>query len=687
MQPIGVQGKFLVGSGENRFPRRVWARVTGAALALLTLSAAASPLRAQARTLRWPEVRVDAHVDADGVLRVVERQRMAFNGEWNGGERRFDVRRGQEFTLLGMKREGPQGFYALQGGSVDEVDRYNLFDGNVLRWRSRSANAPPFVNDTLTYEITAEYRYVLQYTHDDTFQLDHDFAFRDRAVPIERFVLQVTLDSAWRAPASFAGRFEVTRLIPGEGFVVTVPLQRVAASAPGAVRMPDPFGTRFVVFVVIVLAIAHTTRVVVKSDVRLHEFDREPTIDDVNAEFLQAHVFTVPPEMVGAAWDSKVGQDEVTAVLARMEQEGKISTQPYASDVPVTIGRTLPPTLSLSLEVPREQLSGYERELVEALFLPGRIETDTERVHARYAKTGFDPAAVIRDALLDAVHRQWPLVEHTNSVMGMAALALGVLGFGALVLMGFAGALRGDVFLRFGLPVLMLCIVAGIAAGRWRTRALRSRGAALTCAVAIIGSLVWYHHQFVAEYMVPVGTMEWLVWSAFYFAIVTIAVANARSVDSAERMRLRQRLTVARDWFARELTRPAPALQSSWTPYLLALGLGQRIDRWRVTAQRAAERGGRSLTIGTVGGTGVRPGDGAASAPAFEGFGGGGGFAGAGGGASWDDLRTFAAPVSAPSSTGGSSGGGGGGGGSSGGGGGSRSSGGSSSGGGGGGGW
>jgi hypothetical protein len=56
---------------------------------LLLLPIAASPLAAQ-RSLHWREVRIDATLATGGALRVKETQTIAFTGDWNGGERRFD---------------------------------------------------------------------------------------------------------------------------------------------------------------------------------------------------------------------------------------------------------------------------------------------------------------------------------------------------------------------------------------------------------------------------------------------------------------------------------------------------------------------------------------------------------------------------------------------------------------------
>jgi hypothetical protein len=62
---------------------------------------------AEGRELHWKSFEVGATLDSQGVLHVVERQHMVFSGDWNGGERGFDLHAGQEIVLLGMTRIDP----------------------------------------------------------------------------------------------------------------------------------------------------------------------------------------------------------------------------------------------------------------------------------------------------------------------------------------------------------------------------------------------------------------------------------------------------------------------------------------------------------------------------------------------------------------------------------------------------
>src|SRR5687768_1783891 len=85
----------------------------------------------QARSLHWSSIDVDARLDRDGVLEVSETQAFVFDGDWNGGERRFNVRHAQSLELLGVERIDGATAVSLSGGSLASVDQFELLEGNV----------------------------------------------------------------------------------------------------------------------------------------------------------------------------------------------------------------------------------------------------------------------------------------------------------------------------------------------------------------------------------------------------------------------------------------------------------------------------------------------------------------------------------------------------------------------------
>src|SRR5436853_6793843 len=91
------------------------------------------------RQLSWDALDVTAHLEADGALDVVEQQTMVFSGDWNGGERTFNLRPRQRLTVVGIDRIDPatqQRIALTEDSSLDAVDDYAFTDRHTLRWRS-----------------------------------------------------------------------------------------------------------------------------------------------------------------------------------------------------------------------------------------------------------------------------------------------------------------------------------------------------------------------------------------------------------------------------------------------------------------------------------------------------------------------------------------------------------------------
>src|SRR5438046_1873337 len=105
---------------------------TRAVLALTLLIAAS----AHAKSLHWRSVAVDAHLDAEGRMHVVETQTYVFDGDWNGGERRFNVYGNQSLQFESLSRVDRDGSETvLVMAPLDETDHYQILDGPIVRWR------------------------------------------------------------------------------------------------------------------------------------------------------------------------------------------------------------------------------------------------------------------------------------------------------------------------------------------------------------------------------------------------------------------------------------------------------------------------------------------------------------------------------------------------------------------------
>ena len=338
----------------------------------LTLLALCLPTAAFAqRELYWDALEVTAHLNGRGTLEVVETHTMVFTGDWNGGERTFDLRPRQRLNLTGLFRDNGGRWQPLtEDASLNSVDDYAWTDSKTLRWRSRLRTDPPFNRTPLRYQLRYDLSGILLKDGND-YLLDHDFAFSDRAGTITRFELRLTLDAAWEPLSQINDVFIENNLRPGQGFVLKIPLRFTGAGAPAVLDSSRPHDIQLAV----VALLGSTILIVLLFFVRentLGRFDPLEQEGHITESWLGEHILKHPAEVVGAAWDDRVGQPEVVALLARLTQEGALASE--AS--PGAKGSSM----TLHLKVDRSKFAGYERKLVDALFFGGRTLTTTEDV-------------------------------------------------------------------------------------------------------------------------------------------------------------------------------------------------------------------------------------------------------------------------------------------------------------------
>jgi uncharacterized membrane protein YgcG len=631
--------------------------------ALLALLVAATPVAAQ-RSLHWSDVRVDARLAEDGTLRVVETQTIVFTGDWNGGERRFDVRPRQRFQFEGMRRIDSTGqAHVMRRGTLSVVDGYDFTDPKTLRWRSRLPSDPPFNATSISYELTYSYSNILV-PDGDRWILDHDFGFADRPGIIENLSVHLgEVLPVWEPTVPFDGRWQARNLPPGEGFVVHVPLRYAGAGdGPASSLGAGPVERALIAGVTLILlgSIARRLYAHERSTGRL---DPLPPPQSMDEGWLEEHVFRHLPEVIGAAWDNKTSASEVTAALARMVSDGRMK-----SEVREAGGLFADPVLHLELLVDRDRFNGHERRLVDALFKAGERRTDTDSIRLRYRKSGFDPAERIRKPLKDLVQSLVPGASPARP----SALPTLVAFLGAIALLVVA-AIREPadvpVIIAVAGPTLLCYLIAVAGAVSWRNRVHDVAAGAVTFLLPMTLALAALLFVIMSG-ITLVSSVALAGLSLLFLGLANGVFNQARSRESAERIAFRRRLATARAFFVGELQREQPRLKDAWFPWLIAFGLAKHMDKWfrgfgGESAVLTAQPGYSSGSHGSDRGGG---GDGG-----WTGFGGGGGFSGGGASASWVAAAgSIAAGVSAPSSSGGGSsgGGGGGGGGSSGGGGG-----------------
>ncbi len=638
---------------------------------IATLRLVLAPALAGARTLYWSALDVEAKLDAEGRLYVVERQTMVFTGDWNGGERAFRVFPGQELELHGMRRVDPATGQTveLREGSLGRVDHYDWHTDSTLRWRSRDPGDPPFDGTAIRYELDYTLSGVVR-REGERYVLDHDFAFPDRVGPIERFTLDLEIDPAWEAravpgaerrAATEGARFFLVRgeLPPGASVVVTFDLERVAAEAPAAVRRQLSPAVRSGVAGGAAAAMLLLFVRFLAFEIRRGRFASPDVPDTLDPGWLEEHLLELRAEEAGALWDQSIGAPEVSAVLARLVAEGKLR-----SSVREVEGRFLKRrVLELELAVERDEFHGYERRLIDKLFFSGRDRTDTDAVKERYKSTGFSPVTTIRSGLMRRLAKV-PGFGGKPDKPAKSPTALLVLA--AVVCLTIEGLTRGEDALGPALGMIIVTMIGPVLLGwifahiyRRRADRLRRFIPFFTLPIAAGAAILLTAIRAGAGFPLP-GLGDVGLYGVLGMALVPVAFVNsilnmARTRDGVEAVATRLRLAAVRRHFLRELARRQPALEDAWLPYLLAFGLQRPMDRWA-----RSYGGGHDFHRSTVG-------SGGSTAGGWTG--GGGAFGGAGATAGWAAAAgTMAAGVAAPGS--GGSGGGGGGGGSSGGGGG-----------------
>lgn len=617
-------------------------------LALIVSSAVCAP--ADARELFWPEISVEARLDAEGRLHTAERQVMVFTGDWNGGERVFNLRMRQTLEFEGLSRIDDSGQeHFLEKGDLSAVDRFEWVDSKTVRWRSRLPSDPPFDRTRITYVL----RYILSNVlipQNGRYLLDHDFLFPDREGTIERYSIRLSLDPAWEAEAPFPERISGGPLPPGRGYVLTVPLTYRGPGRPRAVWTGAAQTVRATLAALLALSFVFHWAQFYRRERSLGRFEPLIPARDIDHRWLEENVLSLAPEVVGAAWDERTGAPEVAAVLARMVSEGKLESEIREKGW-FLFRRNV---LTLKLRVDRSALEGYEKALVEALFVSGDT-TDTEAVRRHYGSEGFDPAAKIREPLRQAIPS---LVGEERPLPGTSWKAPVTLALVGLALLAVSVWLHfGEIFFAAG--VLLVGGNAGVwamvLAHRSREEVARplvsSASFGLILAVCAAGLL-----YFLLTGALRVGAPALAGATLLCMAMVQGTLAMGRSRQGSHKIRFRKKLASARAWFRQELAKPAPRLRDEWYPYLLAFGLGPEVDRWF-----------RAYGGSSAGPDAVAGGTGGSSAGRWTG--GGGAFGGGGASGSWAAAAgAMAAGVSSSSSGsgggggGGSSGGGGGGG-------------------------
>jgi len=610
-----------------------------------------------ARSLYWRNVDVDARLDEAGLLHVIETQVYIFTGDWNGGERIFNIRKGQGLRIEGVDRLEGDRIIPLTRGNLQEVDHYDQSNYSILRWRSRLPNDPEFAETELTYKIRYTLSGVLR-GRNGQYWFAHDFCFPDRSGRIEQFSLRFELDPVWTGVQSPLSRQEQS-LSPGQGIIVSNTLHYSGSHPPAGVIVVPPAWLGPVLLLVLTSGLMLLVLLFLKREKQVGRFGPHLPITAIDEKWLTETVFSLPPEVVGAIWDDKIGAAEVGAILAALVQEKKL-------DAVVEKSFLRRPKMSLRLLVDRKEVTGYRGLIVRKLFFKNRTNTDSQAIKKHYNKKGLDLVACISRPLENYLTKlpDWK-VKTKLLTWKFDGLPL-VITFVLLVASGIMGGGNdSDLLAPVGFIGIMTLIAAGLAAA-YHAKALDN----LKCRFAIVGAFLLPLIGGTGLLLLNVQTNLYhlpamiaaILWN---WAVCNLVFSILRINQTPAKIAVRQKQVAARAWFKAQLRSAKPQLQDDWYPYLVAFGLGGNVDSWFRSFGAAAGNGGSSSRLSS---SSYSP---SKSRTGTGWTGGGGAFGGAGACGSWVSAATaIGSGVSGPSRSGGSGGSSGGGGSSSGGGGG-----------------
>jgi uncharacterized membrane protein YgcG len=612
------------------------------------------PRSSYARELHWRELDVQARLAADGSLHVSETHALVFSGDWNGGERTFRVEDDQDLLLGSLSRRRSDGTWVpLQAGTLRNVDEYAWPYSDTLRWRSRPPTSPEYNQTEIDYRIDYELFDILVPRGQREFTLNHDFAFSDRPGTIEKFHLELSLDPAWDAPQPSPIEFSHGEIPPEHSFVVTLPLHFQGAKPP----QPSSWFARWLrhlslrwwrlgLCLAFFAACALLWRRLLVYTRGRGFFEPLTPPADIDAGWLREYVLAHPAEVIGALYHGEVGPPEVAGLLARLQLEGKLVSSLNAEHA----------DLALELRVPRSEFKDYERTLIDRLFFDGD-HSSTGAIQEHYAKLGFEPAQAIARGLLQKVelvrsdgarprrsHASWIvrvlLVLGANAVLVELLLRESTWNRVAAHVLS-TGAAFSFTVVGVALAVFFANCVTDLA------RPLRRLAAWLWISAGLYAGLVL---------LLPASGITPLLCSfVFAFLDVEFVFFLAKPNATPRAIALRKHAVAARNYFAAELDRPAPALEDAWFPHLIALGLARNIDAWfrvskpepaQPSRQKTDSFGSESANSSSVSAQSSED----RSTPSWTG--GGGMFGGGGASGSWANATSsLAQGVAAPVTT------------------------------------
>jgi hypothetical protein len=232
----------------------------------------------------------------------------------------------------------------------------------------------------------------------------------------------------------------------------------------------------------------------------------------------------------------------------------------------------------LELRVPRDDFDGYERVLIDRLFIAGE-RTNTALIRQHYQV--FDPASALARplagklrGLLGGGRLRWRAVAVRRALAVVAVVAL---GWSISRIMEGSTAYSGLLDFALWVGLIFIAVLGGFMASVFRQQPQARDGEP-----SLRGGFVAIALMVVAPALLP-RTMSPLELDLHFGAGLCLAgffIWTAWPRDHAAGIALRKRLLAARFYFEAQLKKERPDLDDRWYPYVVALGSSPEVDAW-----------------------------------------------------------------------------------------------------------
>jgi len=537
----------------------------------------------------WTLIEVEARLDNDGRLHVVETHHMQVEKGGFSLFREFGLGADQVIAFKGLTRVDSDGAqHPLVDADVDEdPGRYRYYDrghayylvpelkeGGELAFRFEydlvNAVAPvwgiaagpgPLVEEPEFVQPWRRLGHILADWQDGRtdpmrrFRLDHDVLLPSREVPaykVRRVDYRLEFDTAWKRVHPAA---EIATVVPDDHYRVRVLFEYLPPGAPPGAPSREAAARLAAVAALPVVGVFLWLLLLAA------EAFSARGLGPVGRELVAEQLMPLAPEEITRLAGEPLRRDDPEAVLSRLAAERKI-----AVDVQPPVHDEIPGEVRMRLLVPPASLPAFERAVLEPLFPEGQ-EMTSARLHEVYKEAGLDPGALVAGLLPPSATSRSPAGW---SLVHLLTVPLGILGL----------VLQFRALNHIDSAPFVVIANAGILAVRawpkgWWCTSRPVRGLLVPLALMTAAYLALH-----LTFNRPLPVQVWVGGALVVLAVQGSVLVGSRMRTGGAYTRLRHFARIRR-FAAAELRRQNPRLEDAWTTRLEALGLRREIGRWR----------------------------------------------------------------------------------------------------------